>query len=200
MDSLDEPMTEYHVTHPDSDGEMNNMIVKKPDGTMQMQNGHLAMNGVTAGAVDTVKFEQKKTTSESKTKVVKDGFSSEQATMNSAQMKKLHAGDVQYQEEAALAAMSNQVEVDGLKHEEKAAMLKEARSLKMGDFQQAEANNIAAHSVKVSSDHFSSEKKAIAQAQQRQTVTSTGVFNQEKHVSAATQSNYSSSNGKSSAS
>nr|XP_029722442.1 sterile alpha and TIR motif-containing protein 1-like isoform X3 [Aedes albopictus] len=187
MDSLDEPMTEYHVTHPDSDGEMTNMIVKKPDGTMQ--NGHLAMNGA---AVDTVKFEQKKTTSESKTKVVKDGFSSEQATINSAQMKKLHAGDVQYQEEAALAAMRNQVEVDGLKHEEKAAMLKEARSLKMGDFQQAEANNIAAHSVKVSSDHFSSEKKAIAQAQQRQTVTSTGVFNQEKHVSAATQSNYSS--------
>ncbi|XP_021698316.1 sterile alpha and TIR motif-containing protein 1 isoform X5 [Aedes aegypti] len=186
MDSLDEPMTEYHVTHPDSDGELNNMIVKKPDGTMQ--NGHLAMNGT----VDTVKFEQKKTTSESKTKVVKDGFSSEQATLNSAQMKKLHAGDVQYQEEAALAAMSNQVEVDGLKHEEKAAMLKEARSLKMGDFQQAEANNIAAHSVKVSGNHFSSEKKAIAQAQQRQTVTSSGLFNQEKHVSAATQSNYSS--------
>ncbi|XP_062543365.1 NAD(+) hydrolase sarm1 isoform X5 [Armigeres subalbatus] len=187
MDSLDEPMTEYQVTHPDSDGEISNMIVKNPDGTM-VQNGHLGMNGT----VDTVKFEQKKTTSESKTKVVKDGFSREQATLNSAQMKKLHAGDVQYQEEAALAAVSNKTEVDGLKHEEKAAILNEARSLKMGDFQQAEANNIAAHSVKVSSDHFSSEKKAIAQAQQRQTVTSSGVFNQEKHISAATQSNFSS--------
>ncbi|XP_065093608.1 NAD(+) hydrolase sarm1 isoform X4 [Ochlerotatus camptorhynchus] len=187
MDSLDEPRSEYQVTHPDSDGEQyGSMVVKTPNGVVQ--NGQVAING----SVDMVKFEQKKTTSESKTKVVKDGVSSEQATMNSAQMKQLHAGDVQYKEEAALAAMSNTMEMDGLKTEEKGATLKEARSLKMGDFQQAEANNIAAHSVKVSSDHFSSEKKAIAQAQQRQTVTASGVFNQETSVSAATQSNFSS--------
>ncbi|XP_058465890.1 NAD(+) hydrolase sarm1 isoform X3 [Malaya genurostris] len=185
MDSLDDPTTDYQVTHPDSDGEMNSMLTMKPTGTVQ--NGHM-MNG----AVDTVKYEQKQMTSESKTKVVTDGFSSEQATLNSAQMKKLHAGDVQYQEEAALAAMSNKMEVDGLKTEEKGALLKEARSLKMGDFQQAEANNIAAHSVKVQSDHFSAEKKAVAQAQQRQTVSSTGIFNQEKHMSAATQSKFTS--------
>ncbi|XP_053690343.1 NAD(+) hydrolase sarm1 isoform X3 [Sabethes cyaneus] len=185
MDSLDDPSSDYQVTHPDSDGEMNSMLTMKPTGTLQ--NGHV-MNGT----VDTVKFEQKQMTSESKTKVVTDGFSSEQATLNSAQMKKLHAGDVQYQEEAALAAMSNKMEVDGLKTEEKGALLKEARSLKMGDFQQAEANNIAAHSVKVQSDHFSAEKKAVAQAQQRQTVSSTGIFNQEKHVSAATQSKFTS--------
>lgn len=118
MDSLDEPMSEYQVTHPDSDGEMNSMVVKNPNGIVQ--NGQMNLNG----SVDTVKFEQKKTTSESKTKVVKDGVSSEQATLNSAQMKQLHAGDVQYKEEAALAAMSNTMEVDGLKTEEKGATLK----------------------------------------------------------------------------
>ncbi|XP_055631025.1 NAD(+) hydrolase sarm1 isoform X2 [Toxorhynchites rutilus septentrionalis] len=184
MDSLDEPAPEYQVTHPDSDSE-SMVMMKPPNGVVQ--NSHL-MNG----SVDTVKFEQKKMTSESKTKVVTDNFSSEQATVNSAQMKKLQAGDVQYQEEAALAAMSNKMEVDGVKTEEKGALLKEARSMKMGDFQQAEANNIAAHSVKVQSDHFSAEKKAITQAQQRQTVSSTGIFNQEKHVSSATQSKFTS--------
>lgn len=189
MDSLDDPTSDYQVTHPDSDGEMSSMLTMKPSGIVQ--NGQM-MNGGTSA--DTVKFEQKKMTSESKTKVVTDGFSSEQATLNSAQMKKLQAGDVQYQEQAALAAMSNKMEVDGLKTEEKGALLKEARSLKMGDFQQAEANNIAAHSVKVQSDHFSAEKKAIAQAQQRQTVTSNGIFNQEKHVSSASQSKFTSHN------
>lgn len=42
--------------------------------------------------------------------------------------------------------------------------------------------------MKVSSDTFSAEKSAIAQSQGRQTVTSTGIFNQH-HSSSATQSN-----------
>uniref|UniRef100_A0AAG5DCK7 ADP-ribosyl cyclase/cyclic ADP-ribose hydrolase n=1 Tax=Anopheles atroparvus TaxID=41427 RepID=A0AAG5DCK7_ANOAO len=70
----------------------------------------------------------------------------------------------------------------------------EARSVKMGDFQQAEANNIAAHSRKVQSDHFSAENKAISQAQQKQTISSSGIFNQEKHVSSTTQSMFTMSN------
>ncbi|XP_055604229.1 uncharacterized protein DDB_G0271670-like [Uranotaenia lowii] len=118
MDSLDEPMTEYQVTHPDSDGEIGSLVSMAPNGIAQ-QNGHALMNGA-----DTVKFEQKQMTSESKRKVVTDGFSSEQATLNSAQSKSLQAGDVQYQEEAALAAMSNKMEIDGLKTEEKGALLK----------------------------------------------------------------------------
>lgn len=44
--------------------------------------------------------------------------------------------------------------------------------------------------MKIQSDTFSAEKKAMKQAQQRQTVTSSGIFNQEKHVSSASQSNY----------
>uniref|UniRef100_A0A182QCA4 ADP-ribosyl cyclase/cyclic ADP-ribose hydrolase n=1 Tax=Anopheles farauti TaxID=69004 RepID=A0A182QCA4_9DIPT len=204
MDSLDDPQADPLVTFPDSenDDDLSSMASSfKPLAVVNGSNGMLATNGHhpalvngCAGAVDTVKFEQKKVTSESKTKVVTDGFSSEQRAINSAESKKLHAGDLQYQEQAALAAMSNRVEVDGVTAEEKGAVLKEARSVKMGDFQQAEANNIAAHSRKVQTDHFSAENKAISQAQQKQTVSSSGIFNQEKHVSSTTQSTFTMSN------
>uniref|UniRef100_A0AAG5DBE3 ADP-ribosyl cyclase/cyclic ADP-ribose hydrolase n=1 Tax=Anopheles atroparvus TaxID=41427 RepID=A0AAG5DBE3_ANOAO len=207
MDSLDDPQADPLVTFPDSetDDDLSSMAsALKPLASanggsgMLMPNGHhhhhqALVNGCT-GTVDTVKFEQKKMTSESKTKVVTDGFSSEQATINSAESKKLQAGDVEFQEQAALAAMSSRMEVDGVTAEEKGAILKEARSVKMGDFQQAEANNIAAHSRKVQSDHFSAENKAISQAQQKQTISSSGIFNQEKHVSSTTQSMFTMSN------
>lgn len=44
--------------------------------------------------------------------------------------------------------------------------------------------------MKIQSNTFSAEQKAMAQAQQRQTVTSSGMFNQEKNFQSATQSNY----------
>ncbi|XP_035907893.1 NAD(+) hydrolase sarm1 isoform X3 [Anopheles stephensi] len=203
MDSLDDPQADPLVTFPDSenDDDLTSMAsALKPLGAnggsgLLVPNGHhqALVNGC-AGTVDTVKFEQKKMTSESKTKVMTDGFSSEQATINSAESKKMQAGELQYQEQAALAAMSSRMEVNGVTAEEKGAILKEARSVKMGDFQQAEANNIAAHSRKVQSDHFSAENKAISQAQQKQTVSSSGIFNQEKHVSSTTQSTFTMSN------
>ncbi|XP_049292247.1 NAD(+) hydrolase sarm1 isoform X1 [Anopheles funestus] len=206
MDSLDDPQADPLVTFPDSetDDDLSSMASSlKPLGAnggsgILVPNGHnhhhqALVNGC-AGTVDTVKFEQKKMTSESKTKVTTDGFSSEQATINSAESKKMQAGELQYQEQAALAAMSSRMEVNGVTAEEKGAILKEARSVKMGDFQQAEANNIAAHSRKVQSDHFSAENKAISQAQQKQTVSSSGIFNQEKHVSSTTQSTFTMSN------
>ncbi|XP_055324987.1 NAD(+) hydrolase sarm1 isoform X2 [Sitodiplosis mosellana] len=139
---------------------------------------------------DTVKFEEKRTMSASKTKVIKDGFSSEQATSNASEMKRLQAGDIDYKEAKAASAIRNKFEVDGIKAEQNASVLKEARSFKSGDIQQQESNNRAAASMKIHSDTFSAEKKAMKQAQQRQTVTSTGIFNQEKHVSSASQSNY----------
>lgn len=44
--------------------------------------------------------------------------------------------------------------------------------------------------MKIQSDSFSSEQKAMSQAQQRQTVTSSGIFNQEKNYQASSQSNF----------
>uniref|UniRef100_A0A182PUW4 Uncharacterized protein n=1 Tax=Anopheles epiroticus TaxID=199890 RepID=A0A182PUW4_9DIPT len=140
MDSLDDPQAaDPLVTFPDSetDDDLSSMASSlKPLGSngatgMLVPNGkhhHQAlMNGcntAASGTVDTVKFEQKKMTSESKTKVTTDGFSSEQATINSAESKKLQAGELQYQEQAALAAMSSRMEVDGVTAEEKGAILK----------------------------------------------------------------------------
>lgn len=68
--------------------------------------------------------------------------------------------------------------------------MQEARSFKSGDVQKHESNNRAASHVSVHSDTFSAEKSAMAQAQQRQTVTSSGMFNQEKNFASASQSNY----------
>lgn len=84
---------------------------------MQLQNGSGAV-------VDTVKFEEKRMTTASKTKVVTDGFSREQATSNSAELKRVQAGDVQYEEKKAAAASMDRMEMDGIKTEQNAAMMK----------------------------------------------------------------------------
>jgi len=69
---------------------------------------------------------------ESKTKVVTDGFSSEQATSNSAEMKRLQAGDIDYQESKGASAMRNRLEMDGVKTEENAAVIKVSFKLILG--------------------------------------------------------------------
>lgn len=73
------------------------------------------------GCADTVKFEETRTTSASKSKVITDGYSSEQATSNTSEMKHLQAGDVDYREQTAAAAMRKKVEVDGVTAEQNAA-------------------------------------------------------------------------------
>lgn len=67
-------------------------------------------------------------------------------------------------------------------------VFQEARSFKSGEIQQNESKNKASATMKIHSDSFSAEQKAVKQAQQRQTVTSTGIFNQ--HTSSASQTNY----------
>ncbi|XP_011684352.1 PREDICTED: sterile alpha and TIR motif-containing protein 1 isoform X3 [Wasmannia auropunctata] len=69
-----------------------------------------------------------------------------------------------------------------------ASKTKEQRSLKAGDLSHQESNNMAASTMKLQSDSFTSEKKAMAAQQQRQTVTSTGIFNHEKHMASSSQS------------
>ncbi|XP_025075858.1 sterile alpha and TIR motif-containing protein 1 isoform X2 [Pogonomyrmex barbatus] len=137
---------------------------------------------------ETMKFEQKKMTSASKTKVVTDGFSAEKATANSAEMRALQAGDVSYKEQSAATAARARVELDGVSAEKSIAAAREQRSLKAGDLSHQESNNMAASTMKLQSDSFTSEKKAMAAQQQRQTVTSTGIFNHEKHMASSSQS------------
>ncbi|XP_018577432.1 sterile alpha and TIR motif-containing protein 1 [Anoplophora glabripennis] len=61
----------------------------------------------------------------------------------------------------------------------------EARSLKAGEMSQQESKNLAHTNMKVTTDKFSSEKTAMESQQQRQTVTASGIFNQEEHSSAS---------------
>ncbi|XP_053953710.1 NAD(+) hydrolase sarm1 isoform X10 [Anastrepha ludens] len=183
VDSDAEPL----VTFPDTDDDHHNLA-----DLVSASNGKLMTNGLNGSGkiVDTVKFEEKRTKTESKTKVVADGFSTEQATSNLAEMKRLQTGDIDYQEAKAAAAMRNRTEMDGVKTEENAAVIQEALSLRTGDITQQASNNVAAASIKVQSDTFSADKKAISQSQQSQTMTSNGIISQEKHVSSASQANY----------
>lgn len=131
-------------------------------------------------SVDRMKYEEKRTMNTSKTKFLSNGFSSEQAMTNAAETKKLQTGDLEFKEAKAIAAVKNRFEMDGLKTEEANAVVQEARSIKAGEFQQKDSNNIEALSFKVQHEQFSAEKRAMKQAQQSQTKTSTGIYNQEQ--------------------
>ncbi|CAH1711609.1 unnamed protein product [Chironomus riparius] len=130
--------------------------------------------------VDRMKYEEKRTMNTSKTKFLSNGFSSEQAMTNAAEMKKLQTNDLEFKEAKAITAVKNRFEMDGLKTEEANAVVQEARSIKAGDFQQKDSNNIEALSFKVQHEQFSAEKRAMKQAQQSQTKTSAGIYNQEQ--------------------
>ena len=117
VDDPNEPL----VTFPDGEGDNDDLSLQLSPTTKtcsELTNGQLAN-----AAVDTVKFEEKRIKSESKTKVITDGFSSEQATSNSAQMKRLQAGDIDFKQAKAAAATRNRLEIDGIQTEENAALL-----------------------------------------------------------------------------
>jgi hypothetical protein len=141
--------------------------------------------GSPTNTLDTVKFEQKTMNNFKKTKVVKDGFSAEKESAKCAEMKKIQSGDVSYEENSAAAASRARLEIDGVSAEKSQMKAKEVRSLKAGDLSQQESKNMAHTNMKVTTDKFSSEQTAMESQQQRQTVTSSGIFNQEKHSSSS---------------
>ncbi|KAF5306190.1 hypothetical protein FQR65_LT07467 [Abscondita terminalis] len=134
---------------------------------------------------DTVKFEQKTVNNFKTSKVVKDGFSAEKASANCAEVKRVQAGEMSYQENSAAAATHARLEIDGVSAEKSHVHAKEARSLKAGELSQQESKNMAHTSMKVMTDSFSHEKTAMEAQQQRQTITSSGMYNQEKHTSSS---------------
>lgn len=77
----------------------------------------MVTRSVDAGVCDTVKFEHKASSSASTTKVVTDKFSAQKATANSVELKSLQAGDVNYQEKTAAAAMKARVDMNGMSAE-----------------------------------------------------------------------------------
>ncbi|KAF7270944.1 hypothetical protein GWI33_016122 [Rhynchophorus ferrugineus] len=63
-------------------------------------------------AVESLKFEQK--TTNKKTKVIKDGLTAEKESTKVAEMKKIQAGDLTYEENKAAAATTARLEIDGI--------------------------------------------------------------------------------------
>nr|CAI5841075.1 unnamed protein product [Callosobruchus analis] len=120
-----------------------------------------------------------------KTSVLKDGISAEKESAKCADMKKLQTGDVSYEENRAAAAIRAKLEMDGVSAEKTHHSAKEARSLKAGDLSQQESKNMAHTNMKVTTDTFSSEQKAMESQMQRQTVTASSNFKQEKHSSSS---------------
>ncbi|VEN55934.1 unnamed protein product [Callosobruchus maculatus] len=117
--------------------------------------------------------------------VLKDGISAEKESAKCADMKKLQTGDVSYEENRAAAAIRAKLEMDGVSAEKTHHSAKEARSLKAGDLSQQESKNMAHTNMKVTTDTFSSEQKAMESQMQRQTVTASANFKQEKHSSSS---------------
>ena len=110
-------ITEPLVTFPDPD------TPPPVTGTVCLTNPSATSIATSAtSSSETLKFEQKRVTSASKTKVVTDGFSAEQATANSSEMKRVQTGEVSYQEQSAAAAMRAKLEIDGVSAEKSMAL------------------------------------------------------------------------------
>jgi len=130
---VDDDDSNVIVTHPDDDDCPHNhfgsgLNLSHPTAAQLSASGLSGSNKT----IDTIKFQEKSMKTESKTKVVTDGFSSEQATSNSAEMKRLQAGDIDYQESKGASAMRNRLEMDGVKTEENAAVIKVSFKLILG--------------------------------------------------------------------
>lgn len=79
-------------------------------------------NSLATSAASEVKFEQKRTTSATKTKMVTDSFSAEQASSNSAEMRRLQTGELTFQQQSNAAAVRSRLEMDGITAEKSAAI------------------------------------------------------------------------------
>ncbi|XP_022916162.1 NAD(+) hydrolase sarm1 isoform X2 [Onthophagus taurus] len=134
--------------------------------------------------LDTVKFEQKTVNNYKTSKVVKDGFSAEKKSANCAELKRVQAGDVSYEENSAAASSHARLEVDGISAEKSQVQAMEARSLIAGDISQQESKNMAHTTMKVTTDTFSQEKTQSEANQRKQMVTASGVYN-EQHSSSS---------------
>lgn len=144
-------------------------------------------------AVESLKFEQKTTNNYKKSKVIKDGLTAEKESSKVAEMKKIQAGDLTYEENKAAAATTARLDIDGISAEKSQIKAQEARSLKAGDISQQESKNLAHTNMKLTTDKFSTEKSATESQQQRQTITASGIYNQEQRSQSSSHAVYSSS-------
>ncbi|XP_031338898.1 sterile alpha and TIR motif-containing protein 1 isoform X4 [Photinus pyralis] len=96
------------------DNDMTQPLVSFPDSDTPPPSSELASP---TSNLDTVKFEQKTVNNFKASKVVKDGFSAEKASANCAEVKRMQAGELSYQENSAAAASHARLEIDGVSAE-----------------------------------------------------------------------------------
>lgn len=111
------------VTFPDGDGREDLSIANLKNIKNELANGSALTTNSNGTLSSTVKFEEKRSKSESKTKVMTDGVTTEQETSESAQMKRLQAGDIDYKEAKATSAVRNRLEMNGITAEQNAAQI-----------------------------------------------------------------------------
>lgn len=85
----------------------------------------LAGNNVSVGssAANELKYSAARVTSASSTRVVADGYSASRSAANSARMRRLQHGDVQYAERSAASASHRLLQAEGLTAEQNDAYL-----------------------------------------------------------------------------
>jgi hypothetical protein len=76
-----------------------------------------------ASSREELKFQQKVMSSASKTKVVTDAFTAEQASQASQEMKRLQAGEISYQENTAQAQMRARLDMENMTAEKSLNMM-----------------------------------------------------------------------------
>lgn len=157
---------------------------------LAVQQDQLSSSPLTSGSANgnnpkELKYEQKKVTSSSKTKVVTDKNSYESASGQSSESRKLQAGDVSYAESSKKAATKAKIEVDGITAEKAAAVSQEARQLRAGEVDHREGSQVKGATMRVAGEGFSAHTSALSEQQQRLTKTPAGTINQESSRQAA---------------
>ncbi|XP_014246383.1 sterile alpha and TIR motif-containing protein 1 isoform X2 [Cimex lectularius] len=108
---------------------------------------------------------------------------SERSVANSFGLKRMQSGEVTFQETQAQQKVLAKLEMDGVTAEKSVNKLQEQRSIKSGEVTQRESQSRSAATLRLQSGTFTTEKNMMAAQQQSQTITSTGLVNQEKHTS-----------------
>lgn len=84
---------------------------------------HMVSSSASSCSAETVKFEQKRMTSASKTKLLSDSFTSEQGLSNSgSEVKRVQTSDISYQEQMAASALRSRLEIEGVTAEKSTAV------------------------------------------------------------------------------
>ncbi|XP_064459962.1 NAD(+) hydrolase sarm1-like isoform X2 [Ornithodoros turicata] len=133
----------------------------------------------TSPASSEMRFEQKRVTSSSQSKVIADGITTEKVASSNKEVKRLQAGDISYQEKQHSKACKARMEGDGFAAEKVAALKQDQKQLKVGETLHQQQKTSMAAGMKLATEDFTAEKLALAKQEDRQLFTH-GLLQQQK--------------------